>query len=85
MRRLGVRVAIADFGSGRGSVNTLRRLPVDILKLDQPLVLGALHPQAVAEHCRPSSLSPPPCSSRSSPRHGDGGAGGAVIVGIANH
>jgi diguanylate cyclase (GGDEF)-like protein len=52
MRRLGVRVAIDDFGSGYASVNHLRRLPVDILKLDQSLVLGALHSQADAEICR---------------------------------
>jgi diguanylate cyclase (GGDEF)-like protein len=52
VRRLGVRVAIDDFGSGYASVNHLRRLPVDVLKLDQSLVLGALHSQADAEICR---------------------------------
>ena len=52
MRRMGVRVTIDDFGSGYASVNHLRRLPVDILKLDQSLVLGALHSQADAEICR---------------------------------
>jgi len=52
VRRMGVRVAIDDFGSGYASVNHLRRLPVDVLKLDQSLVLGALHSQADAEICR---------------------------------
>lgn len=52
VRRLGVRIAIDDFGSGYASVNHLRRLPVDILKLDRSLVQGALHSQADAEICR---------------------------------
>ena len=52
VRSLGVRVAIDDFGSGYASVNHLRRLPVDILKIDRTLVQGALHSQADAEICR---------------------------------
>ena len=51
-RRRGVRVAIDDFGSGYASVNHLRRLPVDILKLDRTLVQGALHAAADVEICR---------------------------------
>ncbi|MFV0127630.1 putative bifunctional diguanylate cyclase/phosphodiesterase [Streptomyces sp. HMX112] len=40
LRRLGVRVALDGFGSGYAAINALRRLPVDILKLDRGLVEG---------------------------------------------
>ena len=52
LRRRGVRVAIDDFGSGYASVNHLRRIPVDILKLDAGLVSGAATNQADAEIVR---------------------------------
>jgi diguanylate cyclase (GGDEF)-like protein/PAS domain S-box-containing protein len=35
VREIGVRVAIDDFGSGYSSLSQLRRLPVDILKVDR--------------------------------------------------
>ncbi|MCK8679435.1 putative bifunctional diguanylate cyclase/phosphodiesterase [Streptomyces lichenis] len=38
LRRLGVRIALDGFGSGYAAINALRRLPVDILKLDRGLV-----------------------------------------------
>ena len=37
-RRLGIRVAVDDFGSGYSSLNSLAHLPVDRLKLDPSLV-----------------------------------------------
>ncbi|MFF8597709.1 putative bifunctional diguanylate cyclase/phosphodiesterase [Streptomyces sp. NPDC015232] len=40
LRRLGVRIALDGFGSGHAAINALRRLPVDILKLDRGLVEG---------------------------------------------
>jgi diguanylate cyclase (GGDEF)-like protein len=40
IRRLGVRVAIDDFGAGHSSIQYLRRLPVDILKVDRSFVSG---------------------------------------------
>ncbi|MGW6909710.1 putative bifunctional diguanylate cyclase/phosphodiesterase [Streptomyces sp. NPDC054940] len=42
LRRLGVRVALDGFGSGYGAITALRRLPVDVLKLDRGLVEGVV-------------------------------------------
>ncbi|MGW9453151.1 putative bifunctional diguanylate cyclase/phosphodiesterase [Streptomyces sp. NPDC055632] len=42
LRRLGVRIALDGFGSGHVAVNALRRLPVDMLKLDRELVEGVV-------------------------------------------
>ncbi|MFJ2563062.1 putative bifunctional diguanylate cyclase/phosphodiesterase [Streptomyces sp. NPDC088770] len=42
LRRLGVRIALDGFGSGHGAVTALRRLPVDVLKLDRSLVEGVV-------------------------------------------
>lgn len=41
VRRLGVRVAIDDFGMGYSSLSYLRRLPVDIVKLDRSFLEDA--------------------------------------------
>jgi diguanylate cyclase (GGDEF)-like protein/PAS domain S-box-containing protein len=38
LRKLGVRAALDDFGAGQASLAHLRRLPVDMLKLDASLV-----------------------------------------------
>lgn len=42
LRRLGVRIALDGFGSGYAAINALRRLPIDVLKLDRGLVEGVV-------------------------------------------
>ncbi|UIX30564.1 putative bifunctional diguanylate cyclase/phosphodiesterase [Streptomyces sp. GQFP] len=41
-RRLGVQIALDGFGSGYAAITALRRLPVDVLKLDRGLVEGVV-------------------------------------------
>ncbi|OIJ67970.1 phosphodiesterase [Streptomyces mangrovisoli] len=42
LRRLGVRIALDGFGSGYAAITALRKLPVDVLKLDRSLVEGVV-------------------------------------------
>ena len=48
LRRRGVRVAIDDFGSGYSSLGQLRRLPVDMLKVDREFLGEARSTEATA-------------------------------------
>ncbi|MFI8190504.1 putative bifunctional diguanylate cyclase/phosphodiesterase [Streptomyces sp. NPDC085946] len=42
LRRVGVRIALDGFGNGCAAITALRRLPVDVLKLDRGLVEGVV-------------------------------------------
>ncbi|MEV8596800.1 EAL domain-containing protein [Streptomyces sp. NPDC052012] len=42
LKRVGVRIALDGFGSGYAAITALRRLPVDVLKLDRSLVDGVV-------------------------------------------
>ncbi|WP_373321674.1 putative bifunctional diguanylate cyclase/phosphodiesterase [Micromonospora okii] len=53
LRRTGVRIALDDFGAGYSSLGQLRRLPIDILKIDHSLV-------AEHEPVRPVGTDGPP-------------------------
>jgi len=43
LRRMGIRVAVDDFGTGFSSLTSLKQLPVDVLKVDPTFVRGLTH------------------------------------------
>lgn len=46
LQAMGIRVALDDFGVGFASLDNLRRLPVQVLKLDKSFVAGVTRPGA---------------------------------------
>jgi PAS domain S-box-containing protein len=52
LRRLGVRIAVDDFGTGWSSLAYLVGLPIDVLKMDQHFVAGVEHDAQRQALCR---------------------------------
>jgi predicted signal transduction protein with EAL and GGDEF domain len=65
---MGIRVALDDFGVGFASLDNLRRLPVQVLKLDKSFVSGVTRPGADRAIVRVVVDLATPSGCRSSPR-----------------
>jgi len=49
LRKKGIRIALDDFGTGFSSINHLKQLPIDILKIDKTIVQKAVNNSDIAE------------------------------------
>lgn len=43
VKEMGIRIVVDDFGAGYASVNNLKRLPIDVLKIDRSFIGGLPH------------------------------------------
>jgi EAL domain-containing protein (putative c-di-GMP-specific phosphodiesterase class I) len=46
LRQMGISISVDDFGTGHSSLNYLRKLPVDTLKIDRSFVMGVEVPDS---------------------------------------
>ena len=58
LRRLGISIALDDFGSGYSSLYYLNELPIDEVKLDRSLIASITEIPVRRRSCAPSSTSP---------------------------
>ena len=68
LRRLGVQLEIDDFGTGYSSISYLRKLPVNVVKIDKSLIDGLGSDEEQSNFVRRCCTSSTPAGSKLLPR-----------------